>query len=397
MTDFWLATALLLGVAMCFILLPLLLRRPSPAGQDRAALNVALFEERAEQLHAQHADGLLSAEDMASGRAEAARELLADADGEEAPPAQGQDWRLPLLVAFVLPVLALGLYLHYGASDTLALSRSFATPPQSLADMTARLEQTVKAQPDAVEGVYYLARTYMAQNRPGDAAPLFERAVALAGRRPDLLGQWAQALYFANGKHWGAPMQALTDEALKADPNEVTSLGLLGIAGFESQHYAEAAGYWQRLQALLPAGDPARQALQGGIDKARQRAGLPPAAAAAAEAVAGLKVQVSLAPALRDKVLPGDTVFVFARAVNGPPLPLAVKRLTVAELPATVELSDADAMQPALKLSAFEQVQLGARISRSGQPTQGEWLGRGAPIARDSAVLQQLTIDSPDS
>lgn len=394
MTDFWLAIALLLLVAVCFVCVPLLWRRPETEAVDRSALNVALFDERVAQLRAQHAEGLLGPDAVEAGRAEAARELLADTDAEQAPPPPGQDRRLPLLLALALPLVALGLYLHYGASDTVALSRRFATPPQSMQEMTARLEQAVKAQPEVVEGLYYLARTYMAQNRPGDAAPLFERVVALAGRRPEVLGQWAQALYFANGRHWTAPMQALADEALKADPNEVTSLGVLGIVDFERQRYAAAAGYWQRLQALLPASDPARQALQGGIDKAWQQAGLAPVPAVVTDQ--GLTVQVDLAPALRDKVQPSDTVFVFARAVNGPPLPLAVKRLSVADLPATLTLSDADAMQPALKLSAFEQVQLGARISRSGQPTRGEWLGRGATIARDSAALQHLTIDSPD-
>ncbi|MFF7708307.1 c-type cytochrome biogenesis protein CcmI [Pseudomonas sp. NPDC007930] len=396
MTDFWLAAALLLLVAMCFILIPLALRRPQAEGQDRAALNVALFEERVANLRVQHAAGLLSRAEADAGRAEAARELLADTAGAAPAPALGRDRRLPLGLAVLLPLLALGLYLHYGASDKVALSRSFATPPKDMAEMTARLEQAVRAQPDAVEGVYYLARTYMAQNRPGEAAPLFGRAVALAGRRPDLLGQWAQAQYFAAGKQWAPAMQALTDEALKGDPNEVTSLGLLGIVNFEAQHFAEAADYWQRLQALLPAADPARQALQGGIDKARQQAGLP----ALAPAAAGLVVRVSLAPALQGKVQPNDTVFVFARAVGGPPIPLAVKRLSVAELPATVELGDADAMQPALKLSGFQQVQLAARISRSGQPTHGEWRGQGAPIDRERAAAggapQILIIDSPD-
>ena len=95
-------------------------------------------------------------------------------------------------------------------------------------------------------------------------------------------------------------------------------------------------------------------------------------------------------------MLPGDSVFIFARAVSGPPAPLAVKRVTVADLPITVELSDADAMMPQLKLSNFPEVQLVARISRAGQPTAGEWVGRGKPLPNSTQTLQQLTIDSPD-
>ncbi|WP_424798528.1 c-type cytochrome biogenesis protein CcmI/CycH, partial [Pseudomonas viridiflava] len=88
--------------------------------------------------------------------------------------------------------------------------------------------------------------------------------------------------------------------------------------------------------------------------------------------------------------------FIFARAFDGPPAPLAVKRITVAELPAEVELSDADAMMPQLKLSNFPQVQLVARVSRAGQPTTGEWVGRSQPLASDSGAQQALIIDSPD-
>jgi cytochrome c-type biogenesis protein CcmH len=82
--------------------------------------------------------------------------------------------------------------------------------------------------------------------------------------------------------------------------------------------------------------------------------------------------------------------------VSGPPAPLAVKRVTVADLPITVELSDADAMMPQLKLSSFPEVQLMARISRAGQPTAGEWVGRSKPLSSSTDTLQQLTIDSPD-
>ena len=109
-----------------------------------------------------------------------------------------------------------------------------------------------------------------------------------------------------------------------------------------------------------------------------------------------IKVRVEIGDALKAKVQPGDTVFVFARATQGPPIPLAVKRLTVAQLPTTVELADSDAMRPDLKLSGYPEVQLSARVSRAGQPVKGEWIGRGAPLASDTTALQHLTIDSPD-
>ncbi|NVZ61655.1 c-type cytochrome biogenesis protein CcmI [Pseudomonas gingeri] len=398
MIDFWLATGLLLLIALSFLLIPVLRDRRAQREEDRTALNVALYQERVAELQVQQEEGVLTVQQMDTGRAEAARELLADTEGVAPARVSRLGKPLPLLAAVLVPVLGLALYLHFGSSDKVELTREFAQAPQSMEDMTRRLERAVAAQPDSAEGLYFLGRAYMAQDRAGEAAKIFERTVRLAGRQPELLGQWAQAQYFADGKQWSPQVQALTDEALKADPKEVTSLGLLGIAAFEGQRYQEAIDYWKRLLAQLPPEDQSRAALQGGIDRASEK--LVQGGGKVAEAVvartAVLKVRVDLAADLKAKVQPGDSVFVFARATQGPPAPLAAKRLTVADLPATVELGDADAMMPQLKLSNFPEVQLVARISRAGQPTAGEWIGRSQPLASSTAAQQNLTIDSPD-
>ncbi|MGG5290959.1 c-type cytochrome biogenesis protein CcmI [Pseudomonas shirazensis] len=397
MTEFWLGAGLLLLAALGFLLIPILRGRGRQQEQDRTALNVALYQERVDELSAQQAAGVLNAEQLASGRDEAARELLADTEGA-GEPRQGHLGRaVPLLAALLVPVMAVGLYLHFGAADKVELTREFAQAPKTMDEMTSRLERAVQAQPDSAEGLYFLGRAYMADQRPADAAKIFERAVALAGRQPELLGQWAQALYFAADKKWSVQLQALTDEALKADPKEVTSLGLRGIAAFEGERYQEAIDYWQRLLAQLPEGDASRAALQGGIDRAADKlSATPDKAAAPAEQPARLQVRVELATALQGKVQPSDTVFIFARAKSGPPMPLAAKRVTVGQLPIEVELSDADAMMAQMKLSDFAEVQLVARVSRAGQPTSGEWIGQSAPLSNRAPGTQHLTIDSPD-
>ncbi len=399
MIDFWLAAGLLLLIALSFLLIPVLRGRRAQREEDRTALNVALYQERVAELQAQREDAVLTAEQLEAGRAEAARELLADTEGVAPSRTSSLGKAVPVLAAILVPVLGLGMYLHFGASDKVELTHEFATPPQSLEEMISRLERAAAAQPDSAESWYFLGRAYMAQNRSADAAKVFERAVALAGRQPELLGQWAQAQYFADNKKWSDKTQALTDEALKADPKEVTSLGLLGIAAFEGKRYQEAITYWERLLKELPVGDPSREALDGGIERAREQllaSGGKVEAAPVANAEASIKVSVDLADAVKASVLPGDSVFIFARATSGPAAPLAAKRVTVADLPITVELGDADAMMPQLKLSNFPEVQLVARISRAGQPTAGEWVGRSKPLANSTQALQQLTIDSPD-
>jgi len=385
MTDFWIAAGALLLVALAFLLLPILRGRRAQAEEDRTALNVALYEERLAELAAQHAAGTLSAEQMDAGRADAARELLEDTEGSDTPRVARLGRSAPLVAAVLVPLIGYGLYLHWGSSDKLELARQFSEQPRTIEEMTARLEQAVQAQPDSAEAWYFLGRTYMNQERPADAAKAFERVVALAGRQPELLGQWAQALYFARDRQWSAELQTLTDDALKGDPEEVTSLGLLGIAAFEEKRYQDAVRFWEQLVAALPEEDPSREAIRGGIARAREQLGEPAGAPqeqqpAAEPAAVTLQVDVALDPQVAKDVSPEDSVFVFARAVSGPAIPLAAKRLTVADLPASISLGDADAMMPSLKLSSFGQVTLVARVSREGNATKGEWVGQSQAL-----------------
>ncbi len=386
MIDFWIAAGLLLLVALAFLLLPILRGRKTQAEEDRTALNVALYQERLAELTAQQAAGLLTDDQLEAGRADAARELLDDTEGSEAQRHDRLGRAVPLIAALLVPLLGYGLYLHWGASDKVELARQFGEQPRSIEEMTVRLERAVEAQPDSAEGWYFLGRTYMNQERPADAAKAFARVVELAGRQPELLGQWAQALYFARGRQWSAELQALTDEALRADPQEVTSLGLLGIAAFEEGRFQDAIGFWERLVATLPAEDPSREAIKGGIARAREQLGdaAPPAQISATPEAAAVRLQIE--------------VDIFARAVSGPAIPLAAKRLTVAELPAAVTLGDADAMMPQLKMSNYPEVTLVARISRQGNATKGEWVGQSEALkTAEGDKTVRLTIDQPDT
>ncbi|NHW03122.1 c-type cytochrome biogenesis protein CcmI [Stutzerimonas degradans] len=400
MIDFWIAASVLLLAALAFLLLPILRGRKAQAEEDRTALNVALYQERLAELAAQRAAGTLTEEQLEAGRADAARELLNDTEGSDATRSARLGRAVPLLAALLVPLLGYGLYLHWGASDKVELARQFGEQPRSLEEMTMRLERAVEAQPDSAEGWYFLGRTYMNQERPADAAKAFARVIELAGRQPELLGQWAQAQYFAGNRQWTKELQALTDEALRADPQEVTSLGLLGIAAYEESRFQDAIGFWERLVATLPEEDPSREAIKGGIARAREQLGeTAPAPAAASESAAvRLQIEVTLDPSLQDDVRPDDSVFVFARAVSGPAIPLAAKRLRVADLPANISLGDADAMMPQLKMSNYPEVKLVVRVSREGNATKGEWAGQSEALKTaggDKTI--RLMIDKPDA
>jgi len=118
-------------------------------------------------------------------------------------------------------------------------------------------------------------------------------------------------------------------------------------------------------------------------------------AASSAKAAASISGRVSLAPALAARVAPGDTLFVFARAAEGPRMPLAIIKRAGADLPLSFTLDDSMAMAPQFKLSAFANVVVGARLSKSGNamPQSGDLEGTSPPLAgRHSGI--EIVIDT---
>jgi cytochrome c-type biogenesis protein CcmH len=141
---------------------------------------------------------------------------------------------------------------------------------------------------------------------------------------------------------------------------------------------------------LVAADSEDARSIQASIAEARSllKPGAVPAAAA-------LKGTVRIAPDLKAKVSPDDTVFVFARAAQGPPMPLAVKRVKARELPLEFALDDSMAMAPGMQLSGFPRVIVGARVSKSGSatPQAGDLQGASAPVANDASGVS-VVIDS---
>lgn len=409
MTQFWIYAALLLFAALMLLLWPVLRGRKDQAEEDRTALNIALYEEHIAELEAQHANGALSADQLKEGRLEADRELLDDTDVGRPKQSVNLGNALPLIAALLVPVAGLGLYMYWGASEKVELTLSLAEQPKTVEEMIKRLEDTVRLQPESVDAWYFLGRTYMSEQRPKEAAHAYEKTIELVGRQPDLLGQWAQALYFANGNKWSAELQSLLDEALSQDPNEATSLGLLGIAAFEDKRFQDAIDAWTQLSKALDPQDPSYQAIQTGIERARSSLAETPQAnaetnatqdTAAAEpapaAVSDYKllIDVTISDEMLKQTSGTDTVFVFARAESGPPMPLAAKRLTVADLPASIALTDEDSLLPQLKLSSIGRVKLQASVSSSGDAMQAQWSSESILIdATEEGVKHPLRID----
>ncbi|MFU8789989.1 MAG: c-type cytochrome biogenesis protein CcmI, partial [Methylobacter sp.] len=151
---------------------------------------------------------------------------------------------------------------------------------------------------------------------------------------------------------------------------------------------------WKKLEARLPPGSESQQEIQVLLTKLASQ--LPEGAAQMESVAVSIDVQVSLAPELQASVSPADTVFIYAQALSGAKMPLAIVRKQVSELPLTVNLTDAMAMMPNMKLSNFEQVKLLARISKSGDAMQqpGDLIGVIEQVALADKSLKKIIINN---
>lgn len=402
MIDFWLSSVVLVVLGMLAILWPLW-RRHQHKSVDRTALNVALYEERIRELDAQMAAGEISAGQRDATLEEASRLLLSDTDQpERTQRRRGAPWVL-VGAAGLLPVVVAALYLAWGNHDGLALSRDMQenAQPESLEQMISRMERITQVQPESGEAWFMLGRGYLSAQRPAEAAQAFGESLERLGERPEVLAQLAQARFFASGNQLDSAAVAALDKALELDPNEPTALGLLGIAAFESEDYPGAISYWERLLVGMPPQGAGAQAIQGGIERARERMAVAGTQAPDTQAPepengnAVIRVRLELAEGIADEMGPAAVVFLFAREPQGPPMPLVARRFRVDELPAEVELSSADAMLPSVQLTEGQTLQLTARLSPTGDAMRGSHQGQVDEVVVGASERVTLVVDQP--
>jgi len=390
MTAFWTISAALAALALVLLLRPLLF--PRKAGEvRREAANVSIYKDQLRELDADLAAGKLAPADHARSRAELEARLLADVaaagPAAQTPAARPGGRRFARALGAAVPLLALALYLAVGNPAALGPREDpHAFDAQQLTALVERLAAKMRDNPDDAEGWRLLGRSYAALGRFPEALDAYAKAAARKPRDADLLADMADVLATTRKERLQGEPEKLVLRALEIDPQNLKALALAGTAAFDRKDFDAAARYWQRMLPLVdPGSDDARQ-IQASIAEARTLGGA---------ASSALKGQVRLSPKLAGKAAPDDVVFIFARAVEGPPMPLAVKRARVRDLPVEFALDDSMAMAPGMNLSAHARVVVGARVSKSGQPTPqaGDLQGFSAPVANDARGVS-VTIDS---
>lgn len=400
--------ALLLLLALGW-LLPGLLRPRGGRATAAAGANLAVYRDQLQEAERDLAADLITPERYEQLRAEIQRRVLEDTATAAAPASAVPARRTALVLALLLPLASVGTYLAIGQPQALQVAADeaqHAVGAQDVEAMVAKLAERLQAEPANAEGWLMLARSYAALQRYPDAAAALRKLDQLQPDNPDTLTDLADVIAMASGRRLAGEPAQLVRRALAINPQHPKALALGGTIAFEAGDYRGAREQWQRLVAQLPADSELARTVQGSIDEADRLAaagGAAPAKTAPAAAAAvppaaasgpALSGEVTLSPALAARVAAGDTLYVFARAAEGPRMPLAILRQPVGDWPLRFRLDDTSAMTPASRLSGARTVVVGARISRSGNATaqSGDLIGQSEPVASDAQGVR-IVID----
>ncbi len=397
MTIFILSVIALLVLALLFVV-PVLLRKNQPMTEDFDDYNVAIARDRLKELKQQRDDGEISEEIYQQLHDELETTLAIDldtnrdAESTKVSDKVARNRFIPALMVIAVPLLAVVIYAQIGNFDaaTGKLTGNTSIPAgeargeMTIAEAIAKLEQRLQEQPDNAEGWFMLARTYMRLQQYQKSAEAYEKLIALVGENEiQIMLGYADALAMNEGGQLTGTALPIVKKVKTMDPHNPTVLWMVGTAESQQGNFKQALSYWYELRPMLDEEPEALAQLNQLIRGAEKQLGddlvaelkaeLPQQAEQTAiqaenAPVAEITITVDLDPQFRDRVSPGDTLFIYAKAMDGPPMPLAAVKLTAAELPALVTLNDSMAMMPTMRLSNFATVSVSAVISKSGQP-----------------------------
>lgn len=396
MTWFVAIAAAMAAIALAWVL-PGLLRSRGTSGVQSRASNLAILKDQLRELADDLAAGTLSPQQYLQAREDLERRALEETrEGADVPAVQPFRARWTVVVLTVaIPTGAAALYWQLGTPGALSPGSGAhfgaKVTPQEVDAMVAKLAARLEQSPDDGNGWALLARSYLVMQRYPESLAAYERAATLLKDNADVLADYADAAAVAqDGRLDGKPLQLL-ERALAIDPAQWKALALAGTAAFNRKDFGKAIDYWERLLSRAEPGSDMARTVASNIEEARQLGGIDAQAKVTAsaetksppQAVPGrVEGTVTLSAQLAGKSAPADTVFVFARAAEGPRMPLAIQRFQVKDLPLKFRLDDSQAMSPAMKLSNFADVVVGARVSKAGSatPQSGDLQGYSKPV-----------------
>ena len=285
MLSFWIICALLVLLALWFVLPTFLETKQEKGADDQRAANLAVYQDQYQELEADLKHGLIEQEQYQQDKDELERRLLDDVpkqSDDAAPPSSPTARKFGYGIAAAIPVLAVAFYLLVGNPKALTPGAASTQAPgspsrpgdmrsqQQIEENVNKLAQRLQQNPNDAGGWVMLGRSYMMLERYSDAARAYGRAIALNDKDANLWTDFAEALAMANQRRLaGKPTEALT-LALQLDPKNQKALDLYGSAAYQAGDYQKAIETWQKLLRELPPGSEEVRTISDQIAKAKE-------------------------------------------------------------------------------------------------------------------------------
>jgi cytochrome c-type biogenesis protein CcmH len=415
MTTFWIFIALVVLIGLIMIWVPHFRQTKLLQAEEsgvRRQTNLELFAERLTILEKELHDELLDQVEFEALKKELEINLLQDMQqkGDDSLDVEikSKNALWPAFMTLCLLAVSGYLYQHLGAYNELANPPQASNPHQGMdpaqimSQRVQMMEAKVQAQPDDSQAWFSLGHAYISANQYDKAIGAFDKVMELVGTQAELLGPKATALYYKANQQMSPAIQAVIDQSLALDPQDPSTLLLVGMDAFFTADYNKAINAWQMIldsdrddvdrTALMNAIESANMRLNEGSAMPNDDSTQKPVVTSNAKTVA---IEVSIAPELADKVADSDTVFIFARATQGPKVPLAATKISASSLPATITLDDSTSMGGDVTLSSVQEVEIIAVLSKNGsvKPQPGDLKGTIKAIkVGDNAALTLDTL-----
>lgn len=399
---FWQIAFLLSLVAALFVLWPLVklpfLRKSAEQHADYDETQVALYQEHLADMEKSLTLGEIDQNQFSELKLELQKALVNEARPAERLPQTASGGKKVIIgLAVVVPLLSLLLYASWGAKadweiyqdmEALPLAISQEDYQAGMRDLSAKVQSRLNRTPENTAMLNLLAQLSMALQDYDLAVHAYRRILDQFPNSPGIISNLAQAMFHRAGNVVTPEVREYTHKALELAPMLPEMLGLAGIDAKNRGDYREAIRYWKMAVSQMNPESHAAQGYMKGIRSAEQflvDAGEDPEEAPPEKPVDGStqpELQVSVSVGEQVTLRGSETVFVYARAWEGPRMPLAIKKLSISELPAQLTLDESMAMAPGMSIQSFPELEIVARISDSGSPTpqSGDWQATVGPV-----------------
>ena len=403
--NFWVIAALFVLVGLAFVILPLL-RTHQKLGTSRIEVNKAIYQSKVDELRLDLDNNLLDHDEYEHAVEDLQKTLLSDAEGQESKLTKsGSNTAIIAILVLAVPLSSYFIYKEVStekSAEEVAAMKAASSQVKTMQESILSLEEKLQENPDNVDGWKMLGQSYFVIQQYDKSRNAYAKAADLLNQAdPEVLVLLAEASAFSNDQSFTDYEQSLLSKALSINPNHERGRWYAGYAAYTNNDFKSATHHWGELLKLVPADRPdVKESLVKFLNDARSKAGMPELVesetiAEVTDDKRSIQVSVQLNKSVNELAASGDTLFVYARAVSGPKMPLSLARFNVSNLPITVKLTKEMAMMPAMDIDTFEQVEVLARVSKSGQAiTQpGDLISEGVIVDFTQSTTAEVNLD----